>query len=242
MIPKIIWQTYEQEFEELADYITETVDTWKIKNPDYEYRYASSDTRNKFVLDSFGQEWLDLFVGCPIPVMRADIWRYMVLYKVGGIYADIDTVCHKPADEWLPEDKDFVIAIENSWHFETWTIASAPNNPIILHVLNKIKNRLESITDYSAQWYDVHSTTGPAIWTEAIFEYLGYDLIGRDLINQLDDLNSYPSLIDNRVLVYDNKKLCGDFVSHLNASTSWTDKKDYRSWVDDLNNEMKQQK
>ena len=29
----------------------------------------------------------------PIAVMKADLWRYCVIYKYGGIYADADTVC-----------------------------------------------------------------------------------------------------------------------------------------------------
>jgi mannosyltransferase OCH1-like enzyme len=241
MIPKIIWQTYEQSFDQLPGYLIDMINTWKVKNPEYEYRYASSDDRNKFVLDNFGQHWLDLFLGCPVPVMRADIWRYMVLYKVGGVYTDIDTVCNDPVNTWIDSKKDFIIAIENDFNFASWTMASAPNNPALLHLINNIKNKLESITDYSKEPYYVHMTTGPAIWTESIISYFDYQAVPGTMLDQLDNLNRYPSLIENKVLVLDEKKLCGDAVFHVNASQFWINKDDYRSWVNDVDYKMEWQ-
>jgi mannosyltransferase OCH1-like enzyme len=35
------------------------------------------------------------------PVMKADLFRYLILYDVGGYYADIDVQCSQPLDTWL---------------------------------------------------------------------------------------------------------------------------------------------
>lgn len=33
--------------------------------------------------------------------MRADLWRYLKLAMVGGVYADMDTRCLKPVEKWM---------------------------------------------------------------------------------------------------------------------------------------------
>ena len=38
--------------------------------------------------------------------MRADMWRYAILYAFGGIYADIDVLALHPMEQWLPPVAD----------------------------------------------------------------------------------------------------------------------------------------
>eukprot|EP00041_Stephanoeca_diplocostata_P010169 m.161673 g.161673 ORF g.161673 m.161673 type:complete len:96 (+) comp18052_c0_seq3:1065-1352(+) len=63
-----------------------------------------------------------------LPVEKADIFRYIIVYERGGIYADTDVTCKSPFSNWLnmfgftekPEDFDFIIgrgfARVVSWH------------------------------------------------------------------------------------------------------------------------------
>ena len=39
---------------------------------------------------SFDNETYTAYRSFPLGVMRADMWRYAVLYKRGGLYADVD--------------------------------------------------------------------------------------------------------------------------------------------------------
>jgi mannosyltransferase OCH1-like enzyme len=41
-----------------------------------------------------------MFKEYPIGVMRADFWRYAILYIYGGIYMDIDTSPLLTVDKW----------------------------------------------------------------------------------------------------------------------------------------------
>lgn len=36
-----------------------------------------------------------------LAIQRADLFRYVVLYDAGGVYADIDVSCSVPIDSWL---------------------------------------------------------------------------------------------------------------------------------------------
>jgi mannosyltransferase OCH1-like enzyme len=53
-----------------------------------------------FVTHEF-PEFLPTYLSYPSGILRADIWRVLVLYKYGGVYADIDVECLKPIDELL---------------------------------------------------------------------------------------------------------------------------------------------
>jgi mannosyltransferase OCH1-like enzyme len=174
MIPKIIWQTYETQYEELPNQIKIGPELWIEKNPEWSYRYMDAQQRQEFVLKEYGKEWLDIFNKCPLGIMRANIWRFMILYSYGGVYADIDVIPKKPIDDWLNDQNNFTIRLDESEPNETMfnieLIASSPRNNILLSALNAIKDLLFNY-EYPAHKlhkYDVYNFTGETIIYEAI--------------------------------------------------------------------------
>lgn len=87
MIPKIIHQTWK----------TDKVPTkWKgyVKkvrslNPDWEYRLWTDEGNEDFVKEYF-PDFLETFMNFPKNIMRADVIRYLLMYKYGGVYLDLD--------------------------------------------------------------------------------------------------------------------------------------------------------
>jgi mannosyltransferase OCH1-like enzyme len=231
LIPKIIWQTYKDPKDTLAIYMHEAMDTWKNLNPEYEHRYMDDTQAAEFIKNEYGQEWYDIFIGLPVGVMRGDLWRYMVIYKYGGVYADLDTECLKPISSWMIEDKQFIVCPETSHHFCQWTFASTAGNPILKSVLDLIKHRLLS-PEYGSPHF-VHTHTGPAIWTDGINKALQINV--NTLIEDYALLNSS-----------DNGKLYGfhcyggnewrifhfESVKHIYGSQKWNDG-NYVQWIED---------
>jgi hypothetical protein len=97
MIPKIIWQTHELPYEKLPNFQKNIIYTWKYLNPDWEHKYVDAEQRSLDVkeYDKFLHSCY-LLVG---KIHQADIWRLVSIYKNGGIYADMDSVCIKPISE-----------------------------------------------------------------------------------------------------------------------------------------------
>ena len=91
-IPKIIWQTHNYEYEDLPVHYKKIAQTWKNLNPDWEYRYVSYSER-KEIIKKYPTIWK--YYVAQDPVCQADIWRYIVTYENGGVYADMDSVCTK---------------------------------------------------------------------------------------------------------------------------------------------------
>jgi mannosyltransferase OCH1-like enzyme len=99
MIPKIIWQTYELDYDDLRhDYKMASL-TWKNLNPDWEYRYCNAEAR-KIHVKEYSDE-LYYYYQYLTPINKSDIWRLCVLYTYGGLYTDMDSVCKIPIDHVL---------------------------------------------------------------------------------------------------------------------------------------------
>lgn len=99
MVSRIIWQTSECEYKDLETKYKKASETWKKINPSWQYRYASAVDRAREV-EKFDQELYNiysLFNG----MNQADIWRYVVAYKYGGAYADMDSRCTMSLDTLL---------------------------------------------------------------------------------------------------------------------------------------------
>jgi mannosyltransferase OCH1-like enzyme len=230
-IPKIIWQTYKDPQETLALYMHEAMDTWKNLNPEYEHRYMDDTQAAEFIKNEYGQEWYDIFISLPVGVMRGDLWRYMVIYKYGGVYADLDTECLKPISSWMIEDKEFIVCPETSDHFCQWTFASTSGNPILKSVLDLIKDRLLN-PEYGSPHF-VHTHTGPAIWTEGIMKIL--DIKVTNVIDDYLLLNSCNNAKLYKFHCYGGEQwriFHFESVKHIYGSQKWNDG-NYVQWIED---------
>jgi hypothetical protein len=99
MIPKIIWQTHENKYDQLEDFQKQNTRTWINLNPDWEYKYIDAEERAKIV-ESYDARLYKSYLKEP-NVTQADIFRYIVTYQHGGVYADMDSVCRQPLTYFL---------------------------------------------------------------------------------------------------------------------------------------------
>lgn len=244
MIPKIIWQTYKDPYDSLPQYMKDATQTWKDLNPDYEYRYMDDSDAAEFVKSEFGQDMYNLFMSYPIGVMRGDLWRYLIIYAYGGIYADLDTLCIKPVDSWLKPEYDMIVCPEHDLHFCQWTFAASKNNEIIKSVVDLIVERSKD-SDYSKPHF-VHYYTGPGVWTSGIYKALNIVEPNHKCEEQsTDERCSHRDLIDKSVeynenkIVKEKKFYCYggenwrifhmDSVHHLYGSQNWHE--GYVQWI-----------
>ena len=71
----------------------------------WQYKFRDDKNNRDFVAKNF-PFFLKSYDGFKQGVQRADAVRYMLLYKYGGIYADLDTTCIQPFDSLLEEMND----------------------------------------------------------------------------------------------------------------------------------------
>jgi mannosyltransferase OCH1-like enzyme len=231
MIPKIIWQTYKDSFDQLQPYMVDAINTWKNLNPDFEYRYMDDIQAAEFILNEYGQEWHNIFVNLPVGVMRGDLWRYMIIYKYGGVYADLDTECLNPINTWLNEDYDMIVCPETDIHYCQWTFAASAGHPVLKSVLDIIKERLLN-PEYGSPHF-VHTHTGPDIWTKGINKALDFKI--DNLISDYLLLNSCDNAKLYKFHCYggENWRIFHFVdVKHIYGSQKWDDG-NYVQWIED---------
>ena len=98
MIPKIIWQTHNYKYNDLPEHIKQISRTWINLNDGWEYKYMDHNERLDII-----KEYPMLLKGYMYqrPTIQSDIWRFIITYKYGGVYADMDSICTKPLDYML---------------------------------------------------------------------------------------------------------------------------------------------
>lgn len=251
MIPKKIWQTYKTPYSNLPEYALEATKTWIDKNPDWEYNYFSDSDVLDFVSSEFGSDWVKIYESCPLGVMRADIWRIMILYINGGMYTDLDTICNVPNSSWINNisNKRVILNAEHEVHIQQWTFLSEPEHPVFYYMLENIKKEFET-PDYSNPHF-VHAMTGPGIFTRSILEFLNMWFPSKtangeiykldewaeenthsiDLIKDVDEINASAAAQYSGIYLVPSFRFFHNEVSkHLYGSQSWDDGR-YDQWI-----------
>ena len=137
-------------------------------------------------------EVLEAYNALPLPVLKADFFRYLILLARGGIYSDIDTAALKSATDWVPTDVPrtsygLVIGIEADpdredwaqWYsrriqFCQWTIQAKPGHPALRNIVANIteetlKRKAEGRLTKDTK--NIIEFTGPALWTDILFSF-----------------------------------------------------------------------
>ena len=169
----------------------------KLNSPNYNVQIYGDDECRQFVSEHYPQ-FLASYDALPEPVMRADMRRYLILHKYGGVYLDSDIQCLHEFNRWasmllpshsrqqslnigamvgiefrgnIPEDEQE--GMPKAIQFVQWTLAGKAGHPIFYHTAEKI-HKLISNGGYKGgdEQTNVIYGTGPGVFTEALLEYM----------------------------------------------------------------------
>lgn len=204
LIPPKIWQIYLRPANSSDNFQTEPAQifdaaSWLARNPDYSYHLVGDQGASRALRRNrlSNHRLRKIYDALPNVGMKSDLLRYLILADEGGVYSDTDVEALRPIDTWIPAQHTAhakaVIGIEfdrlngsnrNDIHedmqFCQWTIAVAPNHPLLYRMLKSVVSRLDkyskerslTIEELKVTSWDVLNLTGPSAWTDAIFEQL----------------------------------------------------------------------
>lgn len=79
--------------------------TWIVKNPSFRHELLTDESSDDYVRSRYpGSDTVALYTRLKIPILRADLLRYLILLAEGGIWADLDTTCEEPVSNWLSKE------------------------------------------------------------------------------------------------------------------------------------------
>ena len=142
-IPKIIWQTMKTSH--VPVFMHDYASTWIKLNPEYEYRLHDDKDVTEFIKSDF-PEFLESYNKIKFGASKADLWRYLVMYRYGGVYADMDCRCINPLRQWINPEAQFVTQLGINKDICQWMIITVPGNPIFLKAAQKALQHIEKDT------------------------------------------------------------------------------------------------
>lgn len=173
MIPKVIYQTWHTN--KIPEPIQSGINKMRNENPEYRYELHLDEQARTFVEENYSKQILEIYDSLLVGAAKADLWRYMMLYKYGGIYLDIDSVWKKPFKELLSDEDNAIISRENnSGLFVQWCLIFNKEHPVLKYAIEKAcTNILFRSQD------NVVYLTGPIVFSEAVKRtYEGIDVYG----------------------------------------------------------------
>jgi len=189
MIPKIIHQTTADK-SRIHPELMENVRRIRALNPDWEHRLYDNVDCRAFIAENCDAQTLHLYdrIDPRYGAARADFFRYLLMYRVGGVYLDIKSTVVRPLSAVLDADTRYLISRWDSGpggrdegagkhrkygvedEFQQWFIVSEPGHPLLAEVIRCVS---ANIRDYNARHGGVGAsgvlrTTGPIAYTLAI--------------------------------------------------------------------------
>jgi hypothetical protein len=87
-------------------------------NPDLPRVMHDNEAADGCLRQLYGEEFYNTYASLALGVMKADMWRYAIIYAFGGLYADIDVAALRPIRDWLPPESDD--NVEESDDVDAW--------------------------------------------------------------------------------------------------------------------------
>lgn len=183
MIPKIIHQVWEGASEPLPECNKKLANTWKVYFPEWQYEFWDKKRMETFVNDFF-PEMKDIYFEYRYDVQRWDVIRYLILYKVGGLYVDFDYECLQTFDGFIKDEQKCYFAMEPEEHCRSFSKKIYFNNALMITPPNHVffKKIIEhlysaSISYSSIKFQDVLRSTGPLMLTHLYEKFDGKEMI-----------------------------------------------------------------
>jgi hypothetical protein len=181
----------------LPSVLQANLDATARENTDWhQHLYGEAEIR-EFILLHYGQRIYDIYerISPKYLAARSDLFRYLVMYKLGGVYLDTKSRISRPLNEVLAPDEQFVIS---QWRnklgephaghglhrelsgiaggeFQQWHVVARAGHPFLAAV---IKCVLQNILTYRP-WTGVGRNgvlrvTGPIAYTRTIAPLLAH--------------------------------------------------------------------
>lgn len=92
VIPLHIYQTWHTK--KMPPKMKQCVESVKLQNPEFTHHLFDDDDCRNYIKKNFDGDILNAYDKIIPSAYKADLWRYCVLYKEGGIYMDIKFKCN----------------------------------------------------------------------------------------------------------------------------------------------------
>ena len=217
MIVNIIHQTWKDE--NIPDKMNFCVNSWKIKNKNYEHKFWSDKDIYLFIYNYY-PKYLNLLNKVKFGIQKADIFRILALYHYGGLYVDIDFECLIPIDQWNIDSKKINLSFEPIQHHKNNVLCNAliyapPKMTNLLKILDHGQKVIESNPS------EVMKSFGPLAWQTILGNCIDVSIIETSKVYPLPDITINKHLENEFKYKLINKDFGDSWAVHYWEHSNW---------------------
>ena len=184
-IPKIIHYTFKNN--NLPQEILNVIEENKRMCPNCEFRFYDDNDCYEFIKNNFEPVVLEAYskINPIYGAMKADFFRYCVLYKLGGIYIDIKTKIHVPIFNLIRPNDICLLDIPKRLEtfrkcakptYEQWLLIFVKDHPylncminLMIHYIKHKYNPTKICKQIMNTKQKIMNITGPDAFAKAIY-------------------------------------------------------------------------
>lgn len=203
-IPKKLFQLIADK-NKISPQFAKNIAKLRKKNPDFVYRLYDDSEIPDYIQRYYGPEMLDYYnrINPKYGAARADLFRYLLMYREGGVYLDIKSGSHFPLNRIILPDDEYILAhwdlpfnyqiIGNSrGEYQQWHIITRPGHPFLKAVINEVMRNIDNYDlTVGVGKLAVLKVTGPIAYTRAIIP------IAQNYPHRLVEINDLIGLVYN---------------------------------------------
>jgi len=165
-------------------------------NPELHFLLFDAHQRDRYMAEHWGDQPIGaLYRRARFGAMRADIFRYCVVFERGGFYLDINKLVVAPLRTFLQAGDRGLISFENNWcqlpappqaaqrlqhpnnYVVQWGFGFAPRHPILEAMINNICSYAASYMgiSFAEPSEAIRSLTGPGLFTQTVRHYFEHN-------------------------------------------------------------------
>lgn len=228
MIPKLVHQTFIAM--NLPDFILSIIEMNKKLNPNYEFIFYDDQQCKQFIQTHFSTRTYNAYISINdcYGAMKADFFRYCVLYILGGIYLDIKSILHVDLDTIITRDDICILDIPRTnleyWRvnhptYEQWILFFSPQHPYLKEMIQDMTEAIEQKSEpigMNSKKKILH-ITGPDAFARVIHKY---NTIHEQILHRNIDYNLYFNLTSHKhnyieMYTMNNKKHYNEYTESL---------------------------
>ncbi|OQD88750.1 hypothetical protein PENANT_c003G10403 [Penicillium antarcticum] len=225
-IPDKVWHSAKTD--SISENQRQWVNSWSSSTPECRQELLTDRSGEAFVRAYYQEtrpDIVEVIETLSIPILRADLLRYLIVLAEGGYWSDLDVTLDKPLSDWVPSEYkgrniDMIVGLEFDFayrgpeaevasQFCNWVFAAQPSSRNLLVVVNAVINKLKEIATANhvsiagitlEMFKDVVNVTGPKIMTIALLESLG-QLLNRTVDDRDFSGIKHPKLVGDVLIM-----------------------------------------
>ena len=212
-IPCNIFQTWQDK--KLPPLMYLAIKSIKNNNPRFRHYLFDDNECREFIKNNFDSEVLNAYNKLIPGAYKADLWRYCILYKMGGIYLDIKYTPIKNFKFFNLLDREYFVLDNGGGGIYNALMVCKPGNEILLKAINKIVENVKH-RYYGSNYLE---PTGPNLLIKYFSEQEKNSLILKHkLVGPVDS---------DKLITYNNIPILGCYRGYLKERDLYSKKQHY---------------